>query len=344
MIEDNTLIAPLALADIASALGSSSTDYGTLCTHPSISMWAKYKPEYSDLSRDLTDEERRDLGYSITAQSYDVNENYYLKKMLDDSLSGAGWVYNRPSVSYRPNDFLGYYIKAECPFYVERVGAEYDLHVGVGQYQGLNEGNIQVGDLTALIGYDINSVGYGFVYRPSGSDDIPTHVAAIDSNGDLAYPLMRNGLIQDYDIPLLDTPTPMDYDVCCYITAKDRDTFYILPPSGITVTVKAKPAGFELTEFYAYAPTPAGTWSYTFTITAESSIAAKNATVAIYDWSNKVLHTTTFAVGAMNNGDTYTNGENNLQINPQEVGFLTLKYNNITSKTMIDFEDNSEIS
>ena len=100
---DNLITAPVGLADIATALGTTSLDLGTLCTHRAIKEFAKYKPEvYSGSPAELSLANRQGEGYSIQAIGY---QSQGVKNL-------AGWQYLRPSLYYRALDFSGYYSAA----------------------------------------------------------------------------------------------------------------------------------------------------------------------------------------------------------------------------------------
>lgn len=57
---------PVSMSDVQSALGSTSTDLGTLCQHVNINMWAKFKPIYYSTVELLNNTVRAAQNYGIT--------------------------------------------------------------------------------------------------------------------------------------------------------------------------------------------------------------------------------------------------------------------------------------
>ena len=95
--------------DIQQALGVSSGDLGTLCTHPNINKFAKYKPTSIQGYSSPTPAQLLAAKYGLVARSTRTRNN-----LISMSL---GWTYNgAQSPYYRQLDFDGYYNGAPVPF------------------------------------------------------------------------------------------------------------------------------------------------------------------------------------------------------------------------------------
>ena len=94
-ILNNIIIAPVDFKrDVAIVLGSSSGDEGTLCKHPSINIWAKYKPVRHWSVGPISLSQRKAVNYGFDLSSVEAWD-------LADVMSYAqtynnGWPYNKP--------------------------------------------------------------------------------------------------------------------------------------------------------------------------------------------------------------------------------------------------------
>lgn len=95
---DNIITAPVGLADIANALGTTALDIGTLCTHTAIDKWARYKPiEHSNVGY-VSEVGRRLANYGLSATRF--------QQAGMCTLPAYAWEYIRPSTRFRAFDFV----------------------------------------------------------------------------------------------------------------------------------------------------------------------------------------------------------------------------------------------
>lgn len=121
MHENGIITAPVSLAgDVATVLGDSSTDLGTLCRSNKINMWALYKPVKHTNIGILSESERKgfdgQIGFDIPWSSLSSCYQYIETIIRDD---GAIWSYNRPTggnYPFRLLDFDKYNHNAIKPF------------------------------------------------------------------------------------------------------------------------------------------------------------------------------------------------------------------------------------
>ncbi|WP_286847095.1 hypothetical protein [Proteiniphilum sp. UBA5463] len=97
---------------VGTTLGSGSRDVGTLCTHPNINKWSRWKPIRSNKVAGLveTDLENAQFGFSFPVE---INAGV--------SILSQNWVYDKPrglayNEGYRLGDFRGYNHQAIIPF------------------------------------------------------------------------------------------------------------------------------------------------------------------------------------------------------------------------------------
>lgn len=114
----------ISFADIMYALGSASTDIGTLVVQPNVNPYAKFKPiSVADpgFGRDLQNRaaayKAQDYGYIIPELTHTEALNYMFEGAIPDRYKPttdvelpAGWIYNRPTeIDWaRTQDFIGY--------------------------------------------------------------------------------------------------------------------------------------------------------------------------------------------------------------------------------------------
>ena len=94
---------------VGQTLGTSSRDVGTLCTHPNINKWSKWKPVRFDKVTGLTLPELKSVNYGIGINNYSSVDN--VKSAYANEISV--WTYLRPrggqiNEFYRLGDFRNY--------------------------------------------------------------------------------------------------------------------------------------------------------------------------------------------------------------------------------------------
>lgn len=92
------LTAPLSLGDIATALGTTSLDLGTLCTSPAIDKWARYKPIVHHNIGYVSEAGRRLENYGLSATRFQQAGRCIMP--------AYAWEYTRPSSHFRALDFV----------------------------------------------------------------------------------------------------------------------------------------------------------------------------------------------------------------------------------------------
>lgn len=97
---------------VKSAIGAATNDVGSLCIHPNINKWSRWKPVRSSKVTGLveTDLENAQFGFDFPAA---INANA--------STLSQNWIYNRPrglayNEGYRLGDFRNYNHQAGIPF------------------------------------------------------------------------------------------------------------------------------------------------------------------------------------------------------------------------------------
>ena len=96
---NNIMTAPLSIADIASALGSSSLDLGTLVQDQMglSNMWARYKPIIHTNTGYVTEAQRRSANFGLSASQY----------TLPNTAAQNQWTYSPPLTGpYRMFDYV----------------------------------------------------------------------------------------------------------------------------------------------------------------------------------------------------------------------------------------------
>lgn len=105
---------PVSISAVASALGVSSYDLGTLCTSERIKKWAKYKPVRHETFGEITAAQRKSVNHGYSFASY-TNLSNLMDAAVALGQSGEAWTYNKPRGVYsnvkepfRLLDFNGY--------------------------------------------------------------------------------------------------------------------------------------------------------------------------------------------------------------------------------------------
>ena len=96
---------------VGTTLGSGSRDVGTLCTHPNINKWSKWKPISIAKVTGLTESDLQSANYGLSIPAADSDDGTYLSQT---------WGYIKPTGGsnspYRIGDFRTYEHAAICPF------------------------------------------------------------------------------------------------------------------------------------------------------------------------------------------------------------------------------------
>ena len=91
---------------VASAIGAGSNDVGTLCTHPNINKWSKYKPVSYNSVVGLTEADFKIANYGFTVSAVDGSST------INSTVLSRSWLYSKPTGGalspYRLGDFRGY--------------------------------------------------------------------------------------------------------------------------------------------------------------------------------------------------------------------------------------------
>ena len=128
----NTILAPVALADICRVLRENTLDLGSLCRSRGINKWAKYKPvkmaelEYEDELNTTRDGWSADSAWwrGTDGQCGIANiVSYGASQLTADTIAdlfASNWTYDPPTggttCPYRAEDFLRYRHTAQSPF------------------------------------------------------------------------------------------------------------------------------------------------------------------------------------------------------------------------------------
>ena len=94
--DGSKMVAPLSIGDVASAVNESSGDLGTLCRSSHMNIWAKYKPENLSSDHYITEQQRKNNNYGLSATQY----------TSPDSAAGTYWTWTKPASKYRIFDFV----------------------------------------------------------------------------------------------------------------------------------------------------------------------------------------------------------------------------------------------
>lgn len=128
--------APVSIADVQSALGTTANDLGTLCTHTNINKWAKYKPVIQPVLMIPRTEPARENAFKT--QTLGTETLFYgMRGKLNggaDSivtrLHGAYEYVGRPqggsNSPYRLTDFEGYNANAQPAKFCQGLSTSYD--------------------------------------------------------------------------------------------------------------------------------------------------------------------------------------------------------------------------
>lgn len=112
----------ITTAAVGTALGTSSRDVGTLCTHSAINKWSKKKPVSYAKSSGLTDAEFKLANYGLSTSYFSTSNT--AKALLTAAQNGTDFYpYIKPSGGsnspYRLGDFRGYNHSAVAPYSID---------------------------------------------------------------------------------------------------------------------------------------------------------------------------------------------------------------------------------
>lgn len=199
-----TSVLGVSVDDVANALNTTGIgDIGTLCTHPNINKWAKFKPESRPQFDDLTSVQRKADKYGLTVSSQtsttpNLLPNYYVQ-------SDGGWSYTPRTEYYRLHDFYniesltqGYYPAALSPItqytptstwrYTEGSKIQF---AAIGNIN--NNEEIGLGDIAEILGS--NTLYFGVALTNNNGNWIVATASSPVSMGTQGY----NGLVVDIE-------------------------------------------------------------------------------------------------------------------------------------------------
>ena len=304
-LNNGILTKPISISEISQCLGVASQDLGTLCISGQINMWAKYKPVRRPSYSELTEEQRRGVGYGTDATHIDVSSTSGRKQACDNAIAGdTGWYHDKPTDNtgagnqYRILDFNGYNHNAVGPFFFENayIANTVEAKIRIGQRAGLPQGNMAVTDITSITGNDITA-GYGFILKRG---TVYTHVDAINDAGTgVKYPISDS-----HEIVL--TTVQGTYDVCAYIRDYSTGNAVLVPVPTLRITVTAPLADVKITA--SLTQQSASKSKFTFTITGQKStgVSAGTATLRIYNSAGGQLGLYNYDIPFLANGASYS--------------------------------------
>lgn len=109
----------VTISAVANALGTTSTDLGTLCTHENVNIWAKFKPFHAYYSGSVPEDYKKTMCYGIAVSEANTIEGFcaVVDSSASDGENGIRW--NKPrggqTSPYRLGDFAGYNSEATPP-------------------------------------------------------------------------------------------------------------------------------------------------------------------------------------------------------------------------------------
>lgn len=165
---------------VGETLGASSRDVGTLCTHPSINKWSKWKPISLNKVTGLTIADLQSADFGLTRP---VNNNNY------QSVIGVKWIYNKPtggaSSPYRLGDFRNYDKNAfaiitvpDSVSFNRSSASTYSYQVAINR-GGASSTSIGIDDFTTAIG----NMYAGVVVVKGGSTYMVTATDTLANSG-----------------------------------------------------------------------------------------------------------------------------------------------------------------
>ncbi len=258
---------------VGTTLGSSSRDVGTLCTHPNINKWSKWKPVRFNKVEGLTLADLTGVDFGLIPPP---NNTDYL------NVIGFKWVYARPrggaNEPYRLGDFRNYnniappVIILPDNLTINRTSSThyyYDVGIsrgsattlGIEDFEGiigdLYMGVVIVrGGLTYLITSD-RTIGEG-----DGRITFNTQLPPFNTNGTgVLYNVLTTARVPS--ITLLNNVSPAPFFKSMPIGDNDNDTFNFMIIGGIGINIQMTGIGSSVNSIspsLPYTPRRASIW------------------------------------------------------------------------------------
>ena len=204
----------ISVSMVKSAIGSGSNDVGTLCTHPNINKWSKWKPVRSSKLTGLTEVDLRNVRAGMLVPdfgNYVDLRNYY--KGNPSPIWGYGKPFGGVNSPYRLGDFREYEHSA-TPFYSvsipEKVFESSNPKVYVRISTTISGGRMNW-DITNFYGYYFG----GAAIRSSLQTPIGLDLQAI--------PITAAGQDALLEIPILSPAVGATYDVSVFLFSADPE-------------------------------------------------------------------------------------------------------------------------
>ena len=298
-LSGSLLSAPVKMSEVKTCIDASSvTSLKSLCTHSNINMWAKYKPVDSPCSGAITEEQRRKVGYGLSAVGYDITDDDVRRQMISAAESGNyGYTYTKPGQIYRICDFIGYNHACKVPFFVRNNSKENDACISVGMLGDLPVNNLTASDLTGLLGQDNSAGGYGIVYRRGTTTNV---YYPFDDKNNVLHPVSNDCTIH------FATATGT-YTACVFIAKiGDPTRGFLIPMPPLTFTVSA-PVIVEKVRISAEMDTEKKPrFSFTITNISGERLTSGTAWLRLYDSRNNIKDSFSFSIPALNNNAEYS--------------------------------------
>lgn len=175
---------------VGETLATSSRDVGTLCTHPSINMWSKWKPVKYKTYSGITNSILQNVNYGLKPPAPTTN---YVTAV------NAKWIYDKPlggsNQPYRLGDFRNYNHNASA---IASVMGDIDINTSniasrpIALMMNISGGEALIG-INDFVG-EIGSYYYGVVFESGmgyGTKHIKTALQPI-SEGDNTFDIIMN--------------------------------------------------------------------------------------------------------------------------------------------------------
>lgn len=210
IVDGNIITAPVSVSDVATVLGVSSYDVGTLCSSSKINMWAKWKPVPLRDTLGLPDELDGNDGWRGNPISgtnrpwwfgggqgvgtewwtYDIPVISELEDIGNGGTqnNNSAWKYRRPdgnvsSQAYRLTDFVGYKHDARPPFTPSLPTKLYLNSVqsfGLSSEYDLEKYEFNFNDIKNMLGQQHLYLGIAFWNRSTGIITLAVNTRELD--------------------------------------------------------------------------------------------------------------------------------------------------------------------
>ena len=229
------IVAPVDTGDVATALGESSLDIGTLCTSLKIQKWSRNKPERHPTLGILTEDQRKQNFFG-----FDISEifNTDAESTLEAAIENRGeYPYLEPiggeSSPFRILDFDGYNHSAERPYKYKQVNNPGDAYNWFDIYMS-EKAEILLSEIAPTqIGVDIKNFKIALIYRKKNTTSI--NVAFAKMEGDYA----TLSTVDEGESPIIafNLTDKGEYDCVMAITdassKDDEDTNWLYLPDAV---------------------------------------------------------------------------------------------------------------